>query len=81
MGDVASITLLLRAAAALWTIAGQPEDAATLLGAYEGHCRRYGVRPPMNPDAFLALGGPTRGAARRTRPARAGGGARRTASQ
>ncbi len=58
MGDVASITLTLRAAAALWAIAGRPEEAATLLGAFEGHCRRYGVRPPMNPDSFLALGGP-----------------------
>ena len=58
MGDVASITLTLRAAAALWAIAGRLEEAATVLGAFEGHCRRYGVRPPMNPDAFLALGGP-----------------------
>jgi hypothetical protein len=58
MGDVASITLTLRAAAALWTIAGKADVGATLLGAFEGHCRRYGVRPPMNPDVFLALGGP-----------------------
>ena len=58
MGDVASITLTLRAAAAMWAIAGWPEEAATVLGAFEGHCRRYGVSPPMNPDSFLALGGP-----------------------
>jgi predicted ATPase/class 3 adenylate cyclase len=58
MGDVASITLMLRAAAAAWMLAGSPEIGATLIGAYEGHCRRYGVRPPMNPDTFLALGGP-----------------------
>jgi predicted ATPase/class 3 adenylate cyclase len=58
MGDVASITLMLRAAAAAWTLAGSPEIGATLIGAFEGHCRRYGVRPPMNPDSFLALGGP-----------------------
>ena len=58
MGDMASITLMLRAAAAAWMIAGRAEDAAMLLGAFEGHCRRYGVRPPMNPDSFLALGGP-----------------------
>ena len=58
MGDVASITLTLRAAAALWAVAGRPEEAATVLGAFEGHCRRYGVSPPMNPDFFLALGGP-----------------------
>ena len=58
MGDVASITLTLRAAAALFSIAGRHEIGATLIGAYEGHCHRYGVRPPMNPDAFLALGGP-----------------------
>ena len=36
MGDVASITLMLRAAAALWTIAGRPEVAATLLGRIRG---------------------------------------------
>ena len=58
MGDVASITLTLRAAAALWAIAGQREEAATVLGAFEGHCHRFGVGPPMNPDSFLALGGP-----------------------
>ena len=58
MGDVATITLTLRAAAALWAVAGRLEEAATVLGAFEGHCRRYGVRPPMNPDVFLALGGP-----------------------
>jgi hypothetical protein len=58
MGDVASITLTLRAAAAFWVVAGRLEEAATLLGAFEGQCRRYGVRPPMNPDVFLALGGP-----------------------
>ncbi len=50
MGDVATITLTLRAAAALWAVAGRLEEAATVLGAFEGHCRRYGVRPPMNPD-------------------------------
>jgi predicted ATPase/class 3 adenylate cyclase len=58
MGDVASITLTLRAAAALFTIGQRPDLGATLIGAFEGHCRRYGVRPPMNPDTFLALGGP-----------------------
>ena len=58
MGDVASITLMLRAAAAAWTLAGSLEVGATLVGAFEGHCRRYGVRPPMNPDTFIALGGP-----------------------
>ena len=36
MGDVASITLMLRAAAALWTIAGRPAVAATLLGRIRG---------------------------------------------
>ena len=59
MGDVASITLMLRAAAALWTIAGRPAVAATLWGAFEGHCRRYGVAPPIDPDALMGLGEPT----------------------
>jgi hypothetical protein len=59
MGDVASITLTLRAAAALWMMAGQPEQAATMFGAFEGHRRRYGVAPPMDPDLYMGLAGST----------------------
>jgi predicted ATPase/class 3 adenylate cyclase len=59
MGDVASITLTLRAAAALWMMAGRPEQAATMFGAFEGHRRRYGVAPPMDPDLYMGLAGST----------------------
>jgi hypothetical protein len=51
--DVASITLLLRSAAFLLILAERPEDAATVLGAYESHCRRYGIRPPVDPESWL----------------------------
>ena len=59
IGDLASITLFLRSAASLFMIAGDSEAAATVLGAFEGHCRRYGIKPPLDPDQFLGLGGPT----------------------
>ena len=58
MGDVASITLRCARLPPCGRSQDKPDVGATLLGAYEGHCRRYGVRPPMNPDSFLALGGP-----------------------
>jgi tetratricopeptide (TPR) repeat protein len=58
IGDLASITLFLRSAASLFMITGHSEAAATVLGAFEGHCRRYGIKPPLDPDQFLGLGGP-----------------------
>jgi predicted ATPase/class 3 adenylate cyclase len=59
MGDVASITLTLRAASALWMMTGRPEQSATMFGAFEGHRRRYGVAPPMDPDLYMGLAGST----------------------
>lgn len=59
MGDVASITLALRAAAAVWLMADRLEQAATMFGAYEGHRRRYGIAPPMDPDLYMGLAGST----------------------
>ena len=55
MGDIASITLALSAAAALWFMAGFPGDAATIYAAYEGHGRRYGVRPPLDIAGWMGL--------------------------
>ncbi len=56
MGDVASVTLSLQAAAALFYVAGMPAEAATLLAAYRAHGRRYGVQPPLGVDDWLGLG-------------------------
>jgi predicted ATPase/class 3 adenylate cyclase len=56
MGDVASITLSLISAAALMYLAGLPHDAATIHAAYEAHCGRYGVQPPLDIEAWLGLG-------------------------
>ena len=46
MGDVASTTIGLRGAAIYAFVAGLGEEAATINGAFEALCRRYGVRPP-----------------------------------
>jgi predicted ATPase/class 3 adenylate cyclase len=51
--DVASITLLLRSAAFLLILARRPDAAATVMGAYEAHCRRYGIKPPVDPESWL----------------------------
>jgi tetratricopeptide (TPR) repeat protein len=56
MGDVASITLGLEAAAAFMSIVGLPADAVTIDAAYQSHCQRYGVRPPLDVDDWLGLG-------------------------
>jgi hypothetical protein len=56
MGDVPSITLGLEAAAALMYLAGLPGDAVTMEAAYDAHCRRYGVQPPLDVDDWLGLG-------------------------
>lgn len=62
-GDVAAITvaLPLMAAAAL-SIAG-PEPAATILGAYDGLSRRYGIHMPRSLEEIVELQDP-RAAAR-----------------
>jgi hypothetical protein len=56
MGDVASITLGLEAAAAFMFIVGLPADAVTIDAAYQSHCQRYGVKPPLDVDDWLGLG-------------------------
>jgi hypothetical protein len=55
MGDVASLTLSLRTAAALLSVAGLPTDAVTIDAAYEAHRRRYGVRPPLDVEDWMGL--------------------------
>jgi hypothetical protein len=56
MGDVASVTLSLQSAAALFFVAGMPAEAAVLEAAYLEHGRRYGVQPPIAVDHWLGLG-------------------------
>jgi hypothetical protein len=55
MGDIASVTLAFRMAAIGWQLLGEPSAAVTVFGAFEGHCRRYGVRPPLNPESWLGI--------------------------
>ena len=45
--DVASTTVSLPEGALMALGLGRPGDAATLMGAFEGLCDRYGVRPPI----------------------------------
>ena len=56
MGDVASVTLSLQSAAAMFHVAGMPAEAAVLEAAYMEHTRRYGVQPPLAVDNWLGLG-------------------------
>lgn len=44
--DVASTTISLPVGAVLALLIGRPEDAAVILGAFEGLSDRYGVTPP-----------------------------------
>jgi hypothetical protein len=55
MGDIPSMVLALPSAAAVWFLAGFPGDAATIYAAYEGQCRRYGVRPPLDVLGWIGL--------------------------
>jgi predicted ATPase/class 3 adenylate cyclase len=55
MGDIASVTLAFRAAAIGWQLLGEPSAAVTVFGAFEGHCRRHGVKPPLNPEAWMGI--------------------------
>jgi hypothetical protein len=45
--DVASTTITLQEAVVMAIEAGRFEAAATLTGAFEGLCERFGVRPPI----------------------------------
>ncbi|MGH2401954.1 MAG: hypothetical protein ACRDE6_04525, partial [Candidatus Limnocylindria bacterium] len=46
MGDVATVTIGLRAAGLVVGQLGMPREAITILAAFEALCARYGVRPP-----------------------------------
>jgi predicted ATPase/class 3 adenylate cyclase len=53
--DVGSATIMLPATAIVALEAGRPEDAAVLLGAFEGLSERFGVRPPAPAESFLMV--------------------------
>jgi predicted ATPase/class 3 adenylate cyclase len=56
MGDIASTILGLRGAALVLASAGLPADGALMNGAFDALCRRYGFRPPANPEDWASLG-------------------------
>jgi predicted ATPase/class 3 adenylate cyclase len=56
MGDIASVTLSLEAAAALFYLAEMRAEAATLEAAFQAHVRRHGVQPPIDVEEWIGLG-------------------------
>ncbi len=56
--DLGSTTIGLPIAAVLALEAGRPEDAAVILGAFDGLCERYGVRPPLGLAEIIRQAGP-----------------------
>jgi len=56
--DIATTTITLPAAAIMAIEAGRPDEAAVLLGAFEGLAERYGVAPPAGLDALFYRGNP-----------------------
>jgi hypothetical protein len=53
LGDHVGMTLALPMGAIAANEFGNPERAATMLGAYEALSRRYGVRPPQGLDLII----------------------------
>jgi hypothetical protein len=53
MRDVAGATIALPAAALTAIEFGLTEEAAVVMGAFEGLCERYGVRPPVGLDVLI----------------------------
>jgi tetratricopeptide (TPR) repeat protein len=51
--DVASTTISLPVGALMALAAGRPQEAATIMGAFQALCERYGVRPPLGLGAFI----------------------------
>src|SRR4029079_3151327 len=53
MRDVSGATIALPAAALTAIEFGLTEEAAVIMGAFEGLCERYGVRPPVGLDQLI----------------------------
>ena len=58
LGDMATTAISLEVAAIGALELGQPENAATLLGALETACLRYGVRPPAGLGFLISTKAP-----------------------
>jgi len=54
LGDLGTTTISLHVGVLMAAIAGRPEDAARLTGAFEALSERYGVRPPAMLGRFIA---------------------------
>ena len=57
--DVAGSSIALPIAAVVGLEVGMIEDAAVIMGAFEGLCERYGVRPPLGLEQLLRTTDPT----------------------
>ena len=53
MRDAAGSTIALPVPAIVAIEFGRPEDAALIIGAFEGLCERYGVRPPIGLEQMI----------------------------
>ena len=53
MRDVAGSTIALPIAAIVAIEFGHADDAALIMGAFEGLCERYGVRPPIGLEQLI----------------------------
>ena len=60
MRDVAGSTIALPIAAIIAIEFGHADDAALIMGAFEGLCERYGVRPPIGLEQLIRSSGPGR---------------------
>ena len=58
MRDVAGATIALPIAAIVAIEFGHADDAALIMGAFEGLCERYGVRPPIGLEQLIRRTGP-----------------------
>jgi len=58
MRDVAGSTIALPIAATIAIEFGHADDAALIMGAFEGLCERYGVRPPIGLEHLIRSSDP-----------------------
>jgi non-specific serine/threonine protein kinase len=53
MRDLATTTISLHTGVILGSILGRYEEAATIAGAFQAACERFGVRPPTDLERFI----------------------------
>ena len=58
MRDVAGSTIALPITATIAIEFGHADDAALIMGAFEGLCERYGVRPPIGLEQLIRSSDP-----------------------